>query len=112
MTPDGKRGRLLCGKQGIPFYSHRDLNGMFPRNEWQKIPWSSIPADPARDCRKGIFEVMPVGSELQEILYGKPTVKDIEKAARKAGMETLRQKCLKDISAGVTTIDELQRWKL
>lgn len=62
--------------------------------------------------RKGIFEVMPVDSELQEILSGKPTVKDIEKAARAAGMDTLREKCLKDISDGVTTIDELQRWKL
>ena len=62
--------------------------------------------------RKGIYEVMPVDKELQAILSKKPTLQDIESAARETGMETLREKCLKDIHEGVTSIEEFNRWRL
>ena len=37
---------------------------------------------------------------------------DIESAARSAGMETLRERCLKDVTAGVTSLDEFLRWRM
>jgi len=62
--------------------------------------------------RKGIYEVLPVDRQFQDVLLADPTLKEIEQAAREAGMETLRQKCLEDVREGVTSIEELIRWRL
>lgn len=62
--------------------------------------------------RKGIFEVMTIDRQLRDVLSRTPPLEEIEKAALHAGMETLRERCLRDINEGVTTIEEFIRWRL
>ncbi len=40
------------------------------------------------------------------------TLAEIEASARGAGMESLRQRCLKEVTAGVTSLDEFIRWRM
>jgi type IV pilus assembly protein PilB len=62
--------------------------------------------------RKGVFEVMTVDRQLRETLSRGPSLEGIEKAALNAGMETLRERCLRDVREGVTSIEEFVRWRL
>ena len=62
--------------------------------------------------RKGIFEAMIIDDETRELLSSRPSLPDIEAAAEKSGMETLRERCLHDVTDGATSIDEFIRWRL
>jgi type II secretory ATPase GspE/PulE/Tfp pilus assembly ATPase PilB-like protein len=62
--------------------------------------------------RKGVFEVMTVDRELREILSRSSSLEEIEQASVHGGMETLRERCLRDVSEGVTAIEEFIRWRL
>ena len=62
--------------------------------------------------RKGLFELIVEDGSFREKLTGKPTLAEIEAAARTAGMETLRERCLKEVTAGVTSLDEFLRWRM
>ena len=62
--------------------------------------------------RKGIFEIIPVDRALRDKLTKNPSLAEIEAAARSSGMETLRERCLKDVSNGVTSLDEFIRWRM
>ena len=62
--------------------------------------------------RKGLFELIVIDNHFREMLSGRPTIVEIESAARVAGMETLRERCLKEVTAGVTSLDEFLRWRL
>jgi type IV pilus assembly protein PilB len=61
--------------------------------------------------RKGIFELMAVDRQLRDVILRGPNMEEIDDAARSTGMITLRQRCLKDVRDGVTTIDEFIRWR-
>ena len=54
---EGRKARLLYSKEGITFDSSRDLNALFPRNPWQRIPWKAISANPNKDSRRGRLEI-------------------------------------------------------
>ncbi|MGH9323668.1 MAG: GspE/PulE family protein, partial [Vicinamibacteria bacterium] len=62
--------------------------------------------------RKGLFELIVVDPPIRDRLASSPTLAEIEGAARGAGMESLRQRCLKEVSAGVTSLDEFIRWRM
>lgn len=62
--------------------------------------------------RKGVFEIMTVDHRLRNVLSRSPTLAEIESVARESGMETLRERCLRDVSDGTTSIDEFIRWRL
>ena len=62
--------------------------------------------------RKGLFELIVVDDAFREKLTGQPTLAEIEAAAKLAGMESLRERCLKEVSAGVTSLDEFLRWRM
>jgi type IV pilus assembly protein PilB len=62
--------------------------------------------------RKGVFEIMTIDRRLRQMIIGNPTLEQIEASARDAGMETLRERCLKDVDDGITSIDEFIRWRL
>ncbi len=55
---------------------------------------------------------MIVDDEMRQLLATRPTLPDIEAAARHSGMETLRERALHDVSDGITSIDEFIRWRL
>lgn len=62
--------------------------------------------------RKGLFELITVDQEFRDKIAESPSLAEIDQAARKAGMETLRQRCLKEVTAGVTSLDEFIRWRM
>ena len=62
--------------------------------------------------RKGLFELITVDEHFRKKLADQPTLAEIESSARNAGMETLRERCLKEVAAGVTSLDEFLRWRM
>jgi type IV pilus assembly protein PilB len=61
--------------------------------------------------RKGIFEQMIVDRSLREQIAQRLPPPELQAAACLLGMETLRDRCLRDVREGVTSIDEFIRWR-
>jgi type II secretory ATPase GspE/PulE/Tfp pilus assembly ATPase PilB-like protein len=59
--------------------------------------------------RIGIFEVLPVGADIRELIMQRATVKEIKDRAIALGMRTLREDGVEKVKRGVTTIDEVLR---
>ena len=59
--------------------------------------------------RVGIFEVLPVGNEIRDLVMRRATVKEIKDKAIALGMRTLRQDGIEKVKRGLTTIDEVLR---
>ncbi len=59
--------------------------------------------------RVGLYEVMDVSEEIQELILVGASARDIKRKAVEEGMLTLRQSGLTKIKAGVTTLDEVLR---
>jgi type II secretion system protein E len=59
--------------------------------------------------RIGIFEVLPVGDEIRELIMRHATVKEIKDKAISLGMRTLREDGIEKVRRGVTTVDEVLR---
>ena len=59
--------------------------------------------------RLGIFEVLPVGDEIRDLIMGRATVKDIKDKAVALGMRTLREDGMRKVKDGTTTLDEVLR---
>ncbi|PCI19315.1 MAG: type IV-A pilus assembly ATPase PilB [Piscirickettsiaceae bacterium] len=59
--------------------------------------------------RVGIFQVMPVSEEMQQIIIQGGSTKNLEEQAIKEGVLTLRESGLEKIMAGVTSIEEINR---
>jgi type II secretion system protein E len=59
--------------------------------------------------RIGIFEVLPVGDEIRELVMQRATVKEIKDKAIALGMRTLREDGIEKVKRGITTIDEVLR---
>ena len=62
--------------------------------------------------RKGLYELLVVEQGFKSKLSTNPSLSQIEVVARGAGMETLRERCLKEVTAGVTSLDEFIRWRM
>ena len=59
--------------------------------------------------RIGIFEVLPVGDEIRDLVMRHATVKEIKDKAVSLGMRTLREDGIEKVKKGITTIDEVLR---
>jgi len=59
--------------------------------------------------RVGIFEVLPVGEDIRELIMARATVKEIKDKAIALGMRTLREDGIEKVKKGITTIDEVLR---
>jgi general secretion pathway protein E len=59
--------------------------------------------------RIGIFEVLPVGDEIRDLVMKRATAKEIKDKAVSLGMRTLREDGIRKVRDGVTTIDEVLR---
>lgn len=57
--------------------------------------------------RIALYEVMPVGEELKEMIVKGATATELKRAAIKSGMKSLRMSGLTKIKAGVTSIEEV-----
>jgi general secretion pathway protein E len=59
--------------------------------------------------RTGIYELMLINDEIQELIYQRATAGSIKKLALKAGMQTLRMDGARKALAGITTVAEVLR---
>ncbi len=59
--------------------------------------------------RLGLFEVLPMSSNIRKMIIGGKTSDDIEAQARKEGMSSLRDEGIKKILDGLTTLEEVAR---
>jgi type IV pilus assembly protein PilB len=59
--------------------------------------------------RVAIYEVMPVTTELRDLMLRNATTNEIRDTAISQGMKTLRQNALQKVVDGVTTVEEVLR---
>ena len=59
--------------------------------------------------RVAIYEVMPVSTELRDLILRNATTNEIRDVAASQGMKTLRQNALQKVIDGVTTVEEVLR---
>ncbi|MBU0683437.1 MAG: GspE/PulE family protein [Candidatus Omnitrophota bacterium] len=59
--------------------------------------------------RIGVFEVMPLGEEIQKLVSSKASASEIKKIAIKEGMQTLAQNGKRKVDEGITDIQEIER---
>jgi type IV pilus assembly protein PilB len=59
--------------------------------------------------RVAIYEVMPVTTELRDLMLRNATPAEIRDPAVSQGMKTLRQNALQKVVDGVTTVEEVLR---
>ena len=59
--------------------------------------------------RVGIFELMALDDELRDLISRSPSLLELRRAARAAGMRDLREDGLKKAAAGMTTIEEIMQ---
>lgn len=59
--------------------------------------------------RTGIYQVMPMSEEIQEIVLNGGSALDIAEAAQKAGVRDLRQSALLKVKNGITSLAEIDR---
>jgi type IV pilus assembly protein PilB len=57
--------------------------------------------------RVGLYQVMPITEEIQQIILSEGTSLDIARSAQKDGVRDLRQSGLVKVRAGVTTLEEV-----
>jgi len=59
--------------------------------------------------RKGIFEILTMHDEIQQMIYGKCSSSAIRSRARELGMRTLREDGIRKVLSGMTTFSEVLR---
>ena len=57
--------------------------------------------------RKGVFEIMEITDEIRDLITDNGTTEELEAAAKKAGMRTLRDNGIRYVLDGTTSIDEM-----
>jgi type IV pilus assembly protein PilB len=108
--------RTICTKCKTPLeISKEDIlkQGFDPaRLDGQKI-FHGVGCDHCKKTgykgRLGLFEVLPMSSDIRKMIIGGKTSDDIEAQARKEGMSSLRDEGIKKILDGLTTLDEVGR---
>lgn len=59
--------------------------------------------------RMGVYEIMRVDETIRALIHRQGGTSDIQRAAHKAGMKTLRESALQKLLAGLTTVEEVVR---
>ncbi len=59
--------------------------------------------------RVGIFQVMPISEEMGRIIMAGGSSMELEKQAKKEGIQNLRESGLEKVKAGITCLDEINR---
>jgi type IV pilus assembly protein PilB len=59
--------------------------------------------------RVGVYELLELNDTLRDVISTNPSLTDLRRAARAAGMRSIREDGLDKVVAGLTTVDELMR---
>ena len=109
-------GRRVC----------RDCREPYEASEESLVPYGHVPqglgtinfykGKGCQNCnftgmkgRVAIYEVMPVTTELRDLILRNATTNEIRDVAASQGMKTLRQNALQKVIDGVTTVEEVLR---
>mgnify|MGYP000630645061 FL=1 len=57
--------------------------------------------------RRGVFELLVITEEIQEMIYAGANLVDLRRKAREAGMRTMRDDGQRKVASGLTTIEEV-----
>jgi type II secretory ATPase GspE/PulE/Tfp pilus assembly ATPase PilB-like protein len=61
------------------------------------------------DGRRGVFEVMKVTNDLQDLIASNPATADIRSLALSEGMDSLLSDAFQRVNIGITTVEEALR---
>ena len=89
---------------GFPF-------GLVPEREWNfhiRVACDACGGSGYRG-RVGVYELMEITGEIREMILRRTSAGEIGRAARRAGMVTLREDGLSKAAKGITTIEEVLR---
>jgi type IV pilus assembly protein PilB len=94
-----------------------------PAAIWHKAGWQShlslvdpVPVFEPEGCpqchkgfagRTGIFQVMPVSAEMQQLVLQEAGIQEMERQARNEGVSSLRMAGLRKVLQGITSLDEV-----
>jgi general secretion pathway protein E len=59
--------------------------------------------------RGGVYEIMSVDEPIRALMRQQAGASDLQRAAQKAGMKTLRESALRKLFEGGTTVEEVLR---
>lgn len=59
--------------------------------------------------RVGLFEVLPIGAELRDLILSDSSVEAVRQCAARSGMKTLREDGRRKVLDGLTTVEEIER---
>ena len=104
---------LECRESYTPSKEVAEKYGLF--DEKGKIPMIYKP----RGCKRcmnsgyqgrvGIIECLKLTPEIKELLFKRAQASEIEKAATKAGMSSLRENGIKNVIEGITSLEDVLR---
>jgi type IV pilus assembly protein PilB len=106
--------RLHDCKQEVKLPDHALLAEGFTREEID-AGLTLYEAVGCQDCtdgfkgRTGIYQVMPMSDEIQEIILAGGNVQQLTDSAQSAGVRDLRQSALLKVKNGVTSLSEINR---
>ena len=109
--------RSLCGKCKEAYEPKREeLPKDFPWDDYMKLGQPLYREVGCRTCRQlgfqgrqGIFELCLTSEAVRQLAHDRASSWEIRKAARAAGMRSLREDAWLKVLSGVTTIDEVLR---
>lgn len=107
--------RVLCNecKKKVEIPSEALLKEGFTKEEVNKVtlyePQGCDHCSHGYKGRVGIFEVLPISSEMEEIIMSGGKVLDMVAQAKKEGISNLRESGLKKVKDGITSLKELNR---
>jgi type IV pilus assembly protein PilB len=87
--------------------------GMSPEEAESTVGYKGAGCEKCSDTgykgRIAIYEVMPFGEDLKELILEGGSSGELKRAAREGGMKTLRESGLTKIREGITTLEEVMR---
>lgn len=107
-------GRRLCAKckepADIPDQALLDAGFQEEELDGSWVPYKAVGCPACNNGYKGrvgIYQVMPVGEAMQEIILRDGSALDIANQARKEGVKSLRESGLHKVKQGVTSLEEV-----
>ena len=104
--------RRVCTTCRVEVQTPAGLRAMFRHGE----PSSYFRGQGCSDCRGtgfrgrlGIFELLPMTEAVGELVIARAPENRLHEAARQAGMVSLREECLRLVTRGETTLEEVLR---
>jgi type IV pilus assembly protein PilB len=98
-----KPDKVDLEEAGFPEHMWDDIREMF-----RAVGCSSCAKTGYRG-RLGLYEVMPVGEEIERLTVERASYEDLRRSARQDGMVTLREDGLEKVRLGVTSLEEVLR---